>query len=302
MLNLSDLAAMVAVVNEGTLQAAAEKLHKTQPAISQAIKRLESSLELKIFDRSGYRFILTDAGNAFYLTAQELLKQSTHVEQFAKQLASGQEESYRICAHCIIPFERYSGVITELAQRFPDTHIATLEDSFNGPIAQLQEDLVDLAIVCGSTSSPTLQQYQSIRLGELETVNVIHPELLNKLPDSVDQVAFDDALSAIRRLVVAPTRPSDPYDYRVKPNGRFWSVADTKSQLDLLVASQGWGQVALSMVQEQINNGLLAVLPTTRLSRSANMHYWAIRKPGREVGQVGAECWQFFLEMAAKSS
>ena len=50
------------VVNEHSFSRAAEKLLRTQPAVSLAIQRLESELEERLIDRSGKELLLTDAG------------------------------------------------------------------------------------------------------------------------------------------------------------------------------------------------------------------------------------------------
>jgi DNA-binding transcriptional LysR family regulator len=50
------------VSNERSFSRAAEKLLRTQPAVSLAIQRLEAELEERLIDRSGKDLLLTDAG------------------------------------------------------------------------------------------------------------------------------------------------------------------------------------------------------------------------------------------------
>ncbi|WP_443970605.1 LysR family transcriptional regulator [Sphingobium sp. CR28] len=49
--NLRHLAAVAAVVNKGSVSAAAGTIHLTQPAVTQAIARVESQLGIKLFER-----------------------------------------------------------------------------------------------------------------------------------------------------------------------------------------------------------------------------------------------------------
>ncbi len=56
------LKVFLAVVNEKSFSRAAEKMLRTQPAISLAVQRLESELGERLIDRSGTPPILTDAG------------------------------------------------------------------------------------------------------------------------------------------------------------------------------------------------------------------------------------------------
>jgi DNA-binding transcriptional LysR family regulator len=61
-LTLHQLQCFEAVVSEGSFQAAAEKLLRSQPTVSASVKNLESQLQLLLLDRSGYRVTLTEGG------------------------------------------------------------------------------------------------------------------------------------------------------------------------------------------------------------------------------------------------
>jgi DNA-binding transcriptional LysR family regulator len=61
-LELYPLKVFLAVATEKSFSRAAEKLLRTQPAVSLAIQRLESQLGEKLIDRSGKELLLTDAG------------------------------------------------------------------------------------------------------------------------------------------------------------------------------------------------------------------------------------------------
>lgn len=61
-MELYPLKVFMTVANEKSFSRAAEKLLRTQPAVSLAIQKLESDLQEKLMDRSGKDLILTDAG------------------------------------------------------------------------------------------------------------------------------------------------------------------------------------------------------------------------------------------------
>ncbi|MBR3545277.1 MAG: LysR family transcriptional regulator, partial [Oscillospiraceae bacterium] len=65
---------VLAVVQEQSFSAAAQKLYMTQPALSQAIIKLENQLNIKIFDRSTVPVSLTDEGEVFVEIAKEILE------------------------------------------------------------------------------------------------------------------------------------------------------------------------------------------------------------------------------------
>ena len=65
-MDLQLLGAFKAVVEEGSFSAAGQRLRRSQPAVSIALKRLETQLGEKLIDRSSKSVVLTDAGKAVY--------------------------------------------------------------------------------------------------------------------------------------------------------------------------------------------------------------------------------------------
>ena len=71
--------ALVAVVDAGGFAHAAERLHKTQSTVSYAVRRLEESLGVTVFELEGRRAVLTGAGRVLYRRGQALLRESGRV-------------------------------------------------------------------------------------------------------------------------------------------------------------------------------------------------------------------------------
>ena len=84
-MNVLHMKYAVEVANNGSLNKAAEKLYIAQPNLSRAIKELESSLGITIFDRSAKGMVLTPAGEEFINYAKNILKQIDEVELIYKQ-------------------------------------------------------------------------------------------------------------------------------------------------------------------------------------------------------------------------
>src|SRR5205814_3941341 len=73
-MELGELKTFVTVAAERSFSLAAIKLCRTQPAVSQAIRRLEEDLGERLFDRSANQPTLTQAGDALLPEAIRLLK------------------------------------------------------------------------------------------------------------------------------------------------------------------------------------------------------------------------------------
>src|SRR5271156_4676543 len=72
-MELSQLEVFLAVAREHRFSRAAEKLHRTQSAVSQTIRKLEDELGEALLDRSSREGVLTDAGQVLYEYAEKLL-------------------------------------------------------------------------------------------------------------------------------------------------------------------------------------------------------------------------------------
>lgn len=72
-MDLSQLEIFLAIAQEKSFSRAAEKMLRTQPAISIAIKRLEEELGETLFDRSSKSGTLTEAGQTLYSYAQRMI-------------------------------------------------------------------------------------------------------------------------------------------------------------------------------------------------------------------------------------
>ena len=80
-MNLVHLKYAVEVAETGSINKASEKLYVSQPNLSRAIKELEASLGVTIFDRSAKGMVLTPDGEVFVRYARSILRQVDAIEE-----------------------------------------------------------------------------------------------------------------------------------------------------------------------------------------------------------------------------
>ncbi|MEP7114679.1 MAG: LysR family transcriptional regulator [Ilumatobacteraceae bacterium] len=71
---LRHLRSFLAIVDEGNITRAAQRLHVSQPALSRTLAQLEQSLAVRLVDRSTHHLSLTEAGNTFAVTARDAVQ------------------------------------------------------------------------------------------------------------------------------------------------------------------------------------------------------------------------------------
>ena len=85
-MDVNQLEVLVAVANEQSFSRAAQALHRTQPAVSQAIRRLEVELGEPLFDRSSKDGTLTAAGRVLFDFAEQILNLRQGAHRAIKEL------------------------------------------------------------------------------------------------------------------------------------------------------------------------------------------------------------------------
>src|SRR4029077_4482446 len=98
-MELSQLEVFLSVARARRFSRAAEKLFRTQSAVSQTIRKLEVELGEALFDRSSREGVLTDAGQVLYEYAERLLNLRQEANESLTELRELQKGKLLIAAH-----------------------------------------------------------------------------------------------------------------------------------------------------------------------------------------------------------
>src|SRR5918997_5047374 len=97
-MDLRQLEYAVAVAEHGNFTRAAARLHVAQPALSVAMRRLETELGVRLFHRTSRRVALTDAGAAFVGRARRILADTNELRTLMHAFAGGSRGRLRVSA------------------------------------------------------------------------------------------------------------------------------------------------------------------------------------------------------------
>src|SRR5258706_6084260 len=86
-MELFQLKVFLTVAAERSFSRAAEKLYRTQSAVSQSVRRLEGELKEPLFDRSAKDGRLTEAGRVLKEDAERVLRLSEEARAAVRDLA-----------------------------------------------------------------------------------------------------------------------------------------------------------------------------------------------------------------------
>ena len=169
--DLSELKVFLTVAAERSFSRAANKLYRTQPAISQTIQRLEGDLGERLFDRSSKDAKLTEAGRLLEDYARRLTRLAEETEGAVRELRDLRRGRVLIGAneagvHALLP------IIGRFQASFPHIQIDVRRVANRQIPAEVLDGSLDFGVL---TFDPGDRQLHSVRIGIDELVLLVPP-------------------------------------------------------------------------------------------------------------------------------
>jgi DNA-binding transcriptional LysR family regulator len=139
------LRAFVAVAETGRMTTAAKVIHRTQGAVSQQIKRLESLFEARLFDRKADAARLTREGEKLLVKAHRLISLNDEVMDQMRAVDFTGEVRLGV-AHDIVR-AMMPPILRRFRQAHPNVLITLVSDTTQVLRAALRDRKIDLALV-----------------------------------------------------------------------------------------------------------------------------------------------------------
>ncbi len=173
---VSGMAVFVAVVEAGSLAAAARRTGLTPSAVSKLVARLESGFGSPLLRRTTRRMTLTDAGQVYFERARAILKELREVEQ---EMASQNAEPrglLRVSASLLLGQTRVVPILLAFLKKAP--HVSLDLDLTDREVDMVAER-IDVAVRITAEPPPS---FVARRVGALRRVLCASPSYLRSCP------------------------------------------------------------------------------------------------------------------------
>jgi DNA-binding transcriptional LysR family regulator len=158
-MELAELKVFLTVAAERSFSRAAAKLYRTQPAISQAVRRLEDQLGERLFDRKTKHATLTEAGVVLFREGTRLLRVAEETRAAVRRRSERGRAILRIggsevAAHVVLPsmssfLRQHEGISVEF-HRVPESQV----------LVQVEAGTFDIGVVTNERVPTQFQQLQ----------------------------------------------------------------------------------------------------------------------------------------------
>jgi len=291
-MTLEQLKMLVKIADTGSVLAAAEALHRTQPTVSVAIRKLEDELGVLLLDREQYRATMTLAGQQLCQKARTILKQTEEFAILARHLAVGKEPELHLAIEASCPLPLVLKILRESEKKYPQTEFSLQVENIWGALEKLQHDEVDLAI------SPWFED-----LPGLESIPLIRTCLITVAAPGFCPAELELSQDEMKQYVQVVVRdssrnPLQQKSYGVLEDGRHWVVGDHITKKELILARMGWGKLQEHLIAEELAAGSLIPLNISHYPCRIEIEIRAVRRLGEPIGPVASALWQDFQELS----
>jgi len=286
-MKLHHLKVLQALAQADSLQQAAARLHKTQPALSMAIRQLEQECGFTIVDRSQYRLRLTDAGQRFYQQALQVLQQASQLESLSRHLSQGFEASLRIAVDEVVPLEQFLPAVRSLRTQYPATELTISADYRLQALEKLRQGQADLALTPWYPVFVSLGDFQTIAVSRFDIVLVAAPSLLTQ-----PQVSLSE-LAALPQLIAdSAALDYDSGSLTIVQSEQRIRVNNTLAMLHCLRSGLGWGMLPKHQVADALAQGQLLQLQVAGVPAQISGEIHLVRQRMQLPGPVAEQLWQ----------
>ena len=145
-IGIKDMRAFFAIVEEGNISHAAQRLGIAQPALSRQMKHLEENLHVKLFERGSRRIRLTEAGQLLYGRVESILGMVDGTVREIKEIGNGSKGVIRIGTITTSGAMILPDLIAEFRKTYPEVTFEIWEAEGARIIELLDSRLIEIAI------------------------------------------------------------------------------------------------------------------------------------------------------------
>jgi DNA-binding transcriptional LysR family regulator len=255
-LSLDSLEVLDAIARKGSFAAAAESLFRVPSAVTYTVRKLEEDLGVSLFNRSGHRAELTEAGAELLREGRHLLIAATELECRVKRVASGVETELSIAISDLFDIKAIFPILDAFyAQNF-GTRLKLLREVYGGGWDALVSGRADIALgVPGD--GPSGGGYTTMPMGTLEFIYAVsknHP--LAKLAEPLQNL---DIMKYRSISAADSSRNLAPRTSGILTGQDVLTVPDMQTKLQAQIAGLGVGYLPRKLAEQYIASGDLVI-------------------------------------------
>ena len=269
-----------AIMECGNFYMAAEKLHVSQSAISQQIRKLEEELGVQLLDRHNRTFSLTPAGELFYKKSLVIRADMEQMIRETKRMDAKDSAVLRLGYYKGYHGNEFSEAVSEFSEKYPAVEISIVSGSHDELYHGMLEGRIDLSL--NDQRRAFSSSFHNLILSQSRTyVQISARSPLSKL----DHIEASDLKNLPCILIISPAGQEEErkyYDEYVGLHGEFTFVESMQDARLKIVTGQGY--LPVDVIGDEVwFDTAVSRIPLTRHGEPIEKNYcafWAKENSG----------------------
>lgn len=292
-MNLDQLEAVLTIIDKGSFRAAAEHLHRSQPALSANVKNLEEEFGIQIFDRNTYRPKLTEIGAVFINSARKTIEAAQHTSKVARELGLNKAETrLRIAVDPLVPVEAIELIAQECARPIIPVTLILDKTILHRSHQHLLDGKVDLALAMSPANESAIEK---ILIESVTLVPVVSRKLLQ------EKRSADESLLVKHAQILVFNNDLDEEPDALMPQfiegiGPKIFVPDHHTKRQLITNGLGWGRLSNLEILEEKD----LIVIDEKICSKINLDLCLMKPKNRPIGPIARVIWSVFEKRAER--
>lgn len=251
-ITFQQLEALRAVVLSGSFEAGAKSLNKTHPSVVTAIKNLEAQLGVILFNRDGYRAVLTSEGREIYKSALRVIEEAGRLLSDAQLLSRGENLRVEVVIGDVTPTTEVLKILQDFLLLEPNVKINLHYENLSVPVEKMLQDANCLIVHHIDKADPRIEY---LDFCDVEIIPVAAPLFLGR--DTPSDLRYDDMKEYKQCVLRDNGFGGREKSFYLIEGARAITVADQFTKKEIIKLGIGWGHMADYMIAEELKNGSL---------------------------------------------
>lgn len=272
-MDLLQLEYFLAVVEERTFTRAAERVCRTQPAVSQSVKKLEEELGTPLFDRDSHDVVLTDAGRSLVEHARKMVRTRDDAMRDVVALKNLQAGTLTIAAHESAAVYLLPTALRYYLKNYPDIRVGI----YRSRLTDIPRKVLDREVHVGFVKDePANRELRWVEVHEDEMILIAAPGHPLARRRSVKIRDLGEERFVVHHLCAQTEQMLvqlfEQHATRCRIAAELWSFENIKT---FVQAEVGLAIVPRITVERELHDGMLARIdaPEIHIPRRTLMIY-----------------------------
>lgn len=255
-LSIEALEVIDTIDRKGSFAAAAEALYRVPSALTYTVQKLESDLGVQLFDRSGHRALLTEAGTELLKEGRYLLEAAQALEARVKRIATGIETNITIAISDLFNLDAIYQILQDFyAQNF-GTRVKITREVFGGSWDALISGRADISIGAPG-DAPSNSGISTKLIGHIEFVFAVAPQ--HPLADLPEPLNDEDIIHYRSVAAADSSRNLPPRTSGILSGQDVLTVSDMQTKIKAQLLGLGVGYLPIKLAEKYASKKSLII-------------------------------------------